>query len=94
MAKVALDLQKIIFHLQKDLEPCHELGGQLKVFEQWASIFETPEELGETITLNYFSHRQTVGNEIKEVKTDMAAQQYFEAGEAFGDIAITLIGEP
>lgn len=90
--KAVMQLQKFIFNLQEDIAPCKDMGADIKTIESWASILLRPEELGETITYNYLENRQAINAQIKKEETDWAAASYFDAGEDFADIAVSLIG--
>jgi len=57
LLKAGLDLQKFIFHLQKDLAPCKDMDEDIKTIESWASIMLDPEAFGETMTYNYIENR-------------------------------------
>ena len=56
--KAFVQLQKFIYHLKSDLlSQCDGMGEDLATIESWATIFENPEYLGETLTVNYFKNK-------------------------------------
>ena len=57
-------------------------------------IFENPEELGETVTVNYFNNKETIKGDINEEKTDLSAKSYVAAGNKLADIAVDFLGPP
>lgn len=58
------DMQKFVFHMQKDLIPCKGLENDIQRVEMWASIFERPEELGQTLTYNLLMNKKEFADDI------------------------------
>lgn len=87
-----MDMQKFIFHMQKDLIPCHGLDSDIERIELWASILERPEELGETVTYNYFMNKKEIQGDIAKESSDWSTGNYFDAGVDVANLATTLIG--
>ena len=66
----------------------------MAVVESWATIFERPEELSETLTVNYYTNKDEIKSKITEEKTDLDNKSYVEAGNDFADLSVMLIGAP
>ena len=88
-----MDLQKFIFHLQEDVQPCTDMHGDLKKLESWAEIFAYPEVLGETVTVSTFLNRAEIKTQIGTYKTDVAAEEYFQAGWDLANTAVFILGD-
>lgn len=92
LLKAVWQLQKFIFNLQPAVQQCKSIGPDLKTIESWASIFERPEELGETITVNYFKNKTTIKADLAQEEADWAAGSWFNAGKDMADLSIAVIG--
>ena len=79
--------------MQADLQPCAELDHDLAILESWALILARPNELGETLTINYMKNKGDVKAAIDTVGSDWDSELYFKAGQDFADLSVILIGD-
>ena len=75
-----MDLQRFIFNLQKDLQPCKSMSDDFAAVSDLVSIFERPEDLGENMTYNWLHDKETIGGHMHSTKASWAAGDFFGAG--------------
>ena len=68
------------------------MGDEIKAIESWATIFENPSTLISTVTKHMILHRKEIESDVKTVKTDWNATEYFQAGKATADLLTVAIG--
>ena len=74
------------------LGDCKTMGDEMKALEKWATAFEHPKNIGEEFAKAMLLHHKKLTQDISDVKTDWAAQQYYASGKAAADILYTVIG--
>jgi len=68
------------------------MSDELQEIADWASIFSNKTKLISTVSRHYALHRKETKADIAQLRTDMAADQYFAAGEDAATLVTLLIG--
>ena len=74
------------------LKTCENMDENIAVIEDWASIFEKPKKLAESLVAHYMMHRMKIQDDIKTLETDWDSQDYFKAGKDLADISVLALG--
>jgi hypothetical protein len=74
------------------LADCKNTQDDLKAIEAWATIFTNKSKLVATVTKNFLLHKKGVKADIADMKTEWAADQFFQAGVTAADIVIKTVG--
>ena len=81
-------LLETVMYIPQDLINCYKSAEDAKALEQWAAIFIKPKELTATIEFNLKHHFPAVSLEIAKAKKLYAEENYFNFGEALGEIVV------
>ena len=87
------ELVKVVEDLPLEVKTCESIQDDITRIESWATIFENPTALVETVTKNLITHYGQVTKDIAVINTDLANAQYEPAGEAIADLAIQVLGD-
>ena len=87
------ELVKVVEDLPLEVKTCESIQDDITRIESWATIFENPTALVETVTKNLITHYGQVTKDIAVINTDLANAQYEPAGEAIADLAVQVLGD-
>ena len=92
IAAAIIKLGKIMDTFPTILADCKNTQDDLKAIEAWATIFTNKSKLVATVTKNFLLHKKGVKADIADMKTEWAADQFFQAGVTAADIVIKTVG--
>ena len=81
-------LLETIIYIPQDIKNCAKSVEDAKALEEWAKIFVHPKELTATIEYNIKHHMPAITLEITKAKKLHAQEDYFNFGEALGEIVV------
>ena len=85
------DLPDFIDSLRSALQPCTQIGDDLKEIAGMAKIFTKPEELGENMTYNWLHSKTDIQNYMSTAESSWATDDFFTSGKNFGEMTHTLL---
>ena len=83
---------RIIQELPVDLQDCGDIQDDVTRIEKWATIFEHPETLVETILANAIKNHEEVITDAGKIVTDWNSDDFAQSGEDVGEVLVLLIG--
>ena len=83
---------RIVQELPVDLQDCGDIQGDINRIEKWATIFEHPETLVETILANAIKNHEAVITDAGKIVSDFSAGNFAQSGSDVGDILVLLLG--
>ena len=88
------NLEKFVYHLQLDAEPCQSanLQDDMAAIKAWAEIFKEPSSLVEKLGKHWLLHQHAIKKDIAAEKADWAAKNYFKAGADIADAVTLAVG--
>ena len=87
----ALQLAIVALQLPEELHTCEGMGDDLTEIETWAKGFTHVSTLVPELTKHFLIHKKAIFADIGTLKTDMAAEEYFQVGVEAADIATILL---
>ena len=86
------EVGKIIEQLPGDLTDCSDMQSDIAKIEKWATIFEHPITLVETLTKNILKNWTKVLSDVMQTMSDWNSDAYYNAGDDVADILVLSIG--
>lgn len=93
ITKGVRELIDAVSHLPEALHGCTHMFDDIAALAEWTAIVAHPQELKKKIERNTPLHIIGLKKDITALKTDMAADEYFQAGEVIGDILTLELGK-
>lgn len=75
------------------LDDCKSTIPDFVAMEQWLSIVKDRDALKAKIEKNTARHIIKIKRDISELRSDVAAEQYFQAGEVIGELLTIELGD-
>jgi len=72
---------ELISQLPKDFEDCASIQGDIEKITSWGKKFENPEVLIDVVTVNTMTHLPKIISDIKKLKDDVVAGNWYAVGE-------------
>lgn len=64
----------------------------LNKYQQWANIFNNPQEVAELVATNVLNNYKTITNDVDEVVHDWHSAEYLDLGTALAKILLDATG--
>lgn len=93
IADAVADLSLISTHLPDATSQCTQIQSDLHALEDWLAIVKDFDALKSRIEKNTALHILKIKRDIKSLKADVAAEEYFQAGEVIADLLLIELGK-
>lgn len=89
-----MEFKKIVTNWKTDLAECSpsSMAADISALEHWATVFEDPTSLAESIGKHLIFNKAAAETDIKAIKSDWDNQMWYPAGMALADLITIAIG--
>ena len=86
------EIGELLQGLGTDLDDCEGMQGDFQRIEKWATIFQHPSKLVETLTTNLIKNYAKIFGDISKAESDIGQAKWEPAGEDIADILVLTLG--
>lgn len=94
IASGLLKLGEILANLPSNLSQCSKIAVDVNKLEQWATMFDHPEDVLIKMSMNLLMNQSKIYSKISSCIKDFDNDRYFDFGTKIGDALILATGVP
>lgn len=88
------DLGRFALQIPADLAGCENMQDDLDKLNQWASIFNNPQEVAELVAINALKNFRGISNDVVNVVHDWHSDEYLDLGTALANTLLDATAAP